>query len=660
MTRVARHSRLRIPMAVAAAWGAIAGCSAGSNDHEDTTGTDPVCVPGEQTACDCPGGGQGAQVCRDDGSGYDECTGCDGAGGAVNEAGAAGEPNEGGAAGQAGAGVGGSAGKGGATGTGGTSGKGGAAGAGGSAGKGGAAGQGGAVADPCGGVPANGVCASGNKVQRCITSGDATPTVITQQCNSFEQCQVLAGIAQCAVKSGACSPGASRCSSQSQLVQCSANAAWEQFTCPTTCRDSPIGAFCDPGIATTGKAGTLKYEARDVNSSTFNQWGSVFQANAPGVLMVSFRNDVLIDATYTDKDGAFYIKVPSSVAAGDSVYALLVRPMSGGVNEGISFAVMDPGLGVGKQDEMAFGGNQSASNAAFWGWQFDLTQWTSFDYVIPEGYGSGAARVFDWLRYLMGSSEGYFGSAPRPLVLWMQNEVTWNCGACAWDVPISAGNFSFQSQIFMPMDSANQQYWSGAVTAHEFGHYAMSVWGTSPNEGGQHCFGKHYPSGLVWSEGWATWFSAENRRYTGYGEVYYDKQQGSFFNFNLATRKYSGTTAWVRPVAASGLYQYMDENESAAMLFELSGNPQVGAQPLYTALTSLRMNTSPFARGYTTHTWAPGLCDPTDVVDTGVSAPMLADFFDALNCSGVPAWAIDQVTDPTTNFPYPSNDPICN
>jgi len=260
----------------------------------------------------------------------------------------------------------------------------------------------------------------------------------------------------------------------------------------------------------------------------------------------------------------------------------------------------------------------------------------------------------------MGSSENYFGTSPRPLVLWMQNEVTWSCGACAWNLPISAGNHSFQSQIFMPMDSVNQEYWSGAVTAHEFGHYAMSAWGTSPREGGKHCTGKHYPAGLVWSEGWATWFSAENRRYTGYGEVYYDKQLGSFFGFNLATRKYSNATPWVRPVAASGLYQYMDENESAAMLWELSGNPQIGAQPLYSALTSPRMNTSPFARAYTTHMWAPGLCDPTDVVDTGLSAPMLADFFDALVCSGVPASAIDQATDPAANFPYPSNDPICN
>ncbi|MEZ4442749.1 MAG: hypothetical protein R3B72_26880 [Polyangiaceae bacterium] len=35
--------------------------------------SEPICAPGAQVACACPGGDSGAQVCREDGSGYDTC-----------------------------------------------------------------------------------------------------------------------------------------------------------------------------------------------------------------------------------------------------------------------------------------------------------------------------------------------------------------------------------------------------------------------------------------------------------------------------------------------------------------------------------------------------------------------------------------------------------
>lgn len=52
-----------------------------------------VCAPGKVEACPCPGGGQGAQACRDDGSGFEPCEcsvgdgGSGGSGGAPADAG---------------------------------------------------------------------------------------------------------------------------------------------------------------------------------------------------------------------------------------------------------------------------------------------------------------------------------------------------------------------------------------------------------------------------------------------------------------------------------------------------------------------------------------------------------------------------------------------
>lgn len=59
-----------ILMAALTALCVVAGCS--SSDSGGSGG----CTPGDQKACACAGGTQGAQVCKADGTGWDECTGC--------------------------------------------------------------------------------------------------------------------------------------------------------------------------------------------------------------------------------------------------------------------------------------------------------------------------------------------------------------------------------------------------------------------------------------------------------------------------------------------------------------------------------------------------------------------------------------------------------
>src|SRR5690606_15703367 len=53
-----------------------------------------VCAPGKVEACPCPGGGQGAQACRDDGAGYGPCECAPGDGGAVGAGGSGGAPDD--------------------------------------------------------------------------------------------------------------------------------------------------------------------------------------------------------------------------------------------------------------------------------------------------------------------------------------------------------------------------------------------------------------------------------------------------------------------------------------------------------------------------------------------------------------------------------------
>lgn len=57
------------------------GSSSSSSSSASGGGQSAACVPGQQTACACPGGAQGVQVCNDAGSGYGGCASCSDAGG---------------------------------------------------------------------------------------------------------------------------------------------------------------------------------------------------------------------------------------------------------------------------------------------------------------------------------------------------------------------------------------------------------------------------------------------------------------------------------------------------------------------------------------------------------------------------------------------------
>lgn len=270
-------------------------------------------------------------------------------------------------------------------------------------------------------------------------------------------------------------------------------------------------------------------------------------------------------------------------------------------------------------------------------------------------------RVFDYVRYAYDFSTFHFGANADPLLVWLRMGTSWDCGACAarWPITLDMGGefVPFASQIWMPGDQNDEGYWADPVTAHELGHWAMSQFGTSPDEGGAHTVGCPTFPGQAWSEGWATGFSSILRD----SPIYYDKQEQSMFWLDVSARSNSSNSIWQRPSAShpEGLLQKIDENEVAAMLWELS-QFFVPDSTLFAALESPQMNTPPWGRSYTGHTWAVANgCNHADVVDLGVSKPMFADFLDALRCSGVSAASIDAVTEPAKHYPYPSGAPLC-
>jgi hypothetical protein len=232
----------------------------------------------------------------------------------------------------------------------------------------------------------------------------------------------------------------------------------------------------------------------------------------------------------------------------------------------------------------------------------------------------------------------------------------WRCGSCYTQDPISVLGVDFLHQLRFD-GSEDQAYWSDAVNRHELGHYVMGAFGLLPRELSPRFFGEPTNPGLAWSEGWATFFSAVERG----SSVYYDKQLGGFFWFDIDRRHYAfDDLVWQRPMAEAslGLTQLIDENEVASMLwktFRTIGD----STPLLRAVASPRVSVPPFERGYTRRMWTDP-DHPERFTDSAVSVPHLADYFDVLLCSGaVSSSQLDVITEPAQHYPYPSASPLC-
>jgi hypothetical protein len=242
------------------------------------------------------------------------------------------------------------------------------------------------------------------------------------------------------------------------------------------------------------------------------------------------------------------------------------------------------------------------------------------------------------LRYGWEDTAFRYPGRPRlKLLAWLGGGVRWECGACFSQTLRPQFGTWFGGQMWLNGSSVDREYYADTVTAHELGHWSMASYGHPVGEGGMHFLNGLSRPGLSWSEGYATWFSSELRG----SPLYIDKQNGTMFWFDLSASSH----VWPLPEPQLGLFQLINENEVAAMLWHLSATQGFGIEAIDAALTSPRMTAPPFLRGYFT--------------PSGLNTTMLADFFDALVCDGFPASAVDLATRPATRYPYPSAFPLC-
>jgi hypothetical protein len=522
-------------------------------------------------------------------------------------------------------------------------------------------GTGGGAVDPCQGVPVSGQCLTGTIVRFCsIPTGTGTASVQTYQCPGGSTCQPTGAGASC-VQTGSCRQNDSRCATPTTIQICSASGTWgaAQNCGGGGCIGSVVGADCAAAVATTPLAGTLRFMARAPRADLAD-WDVPVSVPARNVLVVSMRGQQWIDATTTNSTGQFTIKVPTAPGATDTV---LFAPW-GGDGLGMRYVVGDPGLGAG-----TFSPGQQGTSARYWSWSKPVTSLANGGTTtIQTAEGSGALNIFDLLQSVWASSIANNQGRPGATIsFWMGYGTEWSCGACFTEL-----GGTFDTQIWMPGGAQDEGYWSDYTIAHELGHWQMSSYGTSPNEGGSHTLTCTTFPGQAWSEGYATWHSAAVRNQP-YLE---DKQQGGFFWFDIGNRTYFPQSTGATPISGPGgtnMLAQIDENAVSAMLWYISNSRPTGAEEIFNAVSSQHMNTAPWPRGYTRHTWNVGSgCAQTNVVNTGEASMHVADMLDALSCGGspaqsnrVPAATISQTCSAPTSsgngayYPYPVASPSC-
>jgi hypothetical protein len=502
-------------------------------------------------------------------------------------------------------------------------------------------------------VPLAGICATATTVSYCgVPTGEAAPRVLSYECPQGEGCEVQGGAARC-VLTGACRAGETRCLDGATLRTCAAG-AWQDAPCASACKATALGAFCAEATALTPRSGTVLFEAKLPNP-WLTDWEPTPSAYAAPLFLVVSQGagGRTYDAVYTSAApgsvGDFTIDVPESPGADDHVIVVAAADDGAG---GLAFAVVDPGFASGGEKELG-----TVGTPALWSWAWPAAGLADgAQLVVTEAMGSGAANVhFNLLAAYAATYARYARRGPS-LVVWLGSGATWTCGACFAAFPATVFGLPFASQIWLGADPVDQGYWSDAVNEHELGHWTMASFGVSPGEGGPHVLGRPTFPGQAWSEGFATWFSSEVRG----DPLYYDKQNGTFFWLDLAAAGYSDGSGFVQPRPADGLLQLLDENEVAAMMWTLSRSDPAGGDALFHALAAPRMTAPSATRGYTRHRWSfDASWNFVNVVDTGEPAPCFADFLDALGCAGFSPAAIDAATLPLTEYPYPSESPLC-
>lgn len=520
----------------------------------------------------------------------------------------------------------------------------------------------------CNGVPTTGLCVCGSttQIQYCQVPSPGSvdsPVIVTVDCPADYVCNISSvdGVAEC-LYTKECLAGDRRCNGNDLEVCRADGSGWDLTTCTAGAQQcsTPPGGQTDCYDVVSGSGGTpytlsgrILFERRSLTKSGL---GAVSVDPAFLEFVAIYNGPKYIGSAITDGAGAFQAELSEAATANTTVFVFAMDFYAGSEQ---------PLVAIAHNGESTVANARTSDDYWYWSNKDSCLSGVSVnpgsgrdatmpDLVIPERCGSGAIRIFQYVRYAMywlGELPATASAKQRSILVLWEPGVEKSCGCCFMGTQFGGGTVTpsgastsdhYDTIIQMTSTAGSPEEWAYSVSSHETGHWVMANYSRQPGEGGPHTVTGVYKPGLAYSEGFATAFGQRNVSDVAGGEydpLYLDMQDGTTFWIDISSAVYDSYKAVTKPNPSGPLDQPMNENIVAQMLWHL-WHPQaagagayegLGDDAIFRALTSARVKT--MNRGYTT----------VDVLD----------FFDAAVCTGVATNAeIDAVSRNLVGYPW--------
>ena len=164
---------------------------------------------------------------------------------------------------------------------------------------------------------------------------------------------------------------------------------------------------------------------------------------------ISTPTTTINPTTASAEDGWFSLRAPATPDPHDLVLVWLASPGEDGT---LAFALANPSFGAGGQHKVGEVLGQ-ATDSQLWSFSMPLDELSAgSEIVLGEHVHGGAARVFDYLRYVHNTTAEIYGERGSSLVAWMQPGVSWDCGACSTRQETRVQSHRFGASILLAQE----------------------------------------------------------------------------------------------------------------------------------------------------------------------------------------------------------------
>lgn len=405
-------------------------------------------------------------------------------------------------------------------------------------------------------IPDGGRCADLFRIERCV-EGEEGAEVVEERCASGELCELGGDGAACRPLPENCEVAFSICTEEGKVSFCEDGKRVE-LPCPHGCSHFDGEARCRERLAgTVLRQGKIFYE-HELPNTEMTGWGDSELRPAGHLAVLSLGASELLDASLVRADGSFELLVREEPLPEDRLIFVAQARLMG--RETAMVAAVDPDLPPGMHEAPGLEGGTP------WAWSFKAEE-SEEDLVISVEMGSGAVQAFQALYATVSHVASIQGPNLPPLLAFWAPGVDFSCGACfanTYGILLSGGEF--------------QAHRSDSVLLHEAGHYAFRAFGVLPLESGIHCLGVPAPPGQAFSEGHASWYSADLRR----SPIHYAEHYGTFCFVDFDKREPG--TYFEPPRPEYGRHQPMNETWVTATLWQLAKS-QKDSRIIHEAMT---------------------------------------------------------------------------